>query len=221
MYLSVYHNLCNNRKSFSESYKPGSGLHKHHIIPKHSGGLDVAENFTYLTTREHIIAHFLLYKIHKNPNDLRAMKMLGANLTVSQRKVTGEFCRDNNIGFHGATKEEKYHWRKLGIKSQFENKIGIHDPTMKSEYASLGGKASYDSGNNEKFLYWASNEGRSKRASKGGKAHKGKIWITRGNERTRIFPQDLSFYIEHGWIKPDPKDLRRNRDRLKRLSSST
>ena len=68
-------------------YGPKSGIHKHHIIPKHRGGKDTVDNFTYLTVREHIIAHFLLWKIHGSPNDLRSMHMLGANLTPKQRKI--------------------------------------------------------------------------------------------------------------------------------------
>ena len=77
----VFINLCQSKKQLKESWGKGSGLHRHHIIPVHSGGTDEESNFTYLTVREHIIAHFLLWKIHRNPNDLRSMHMLGANLS--------------------------------------------------------------------------------------------------------------------------------------------
>ena len=112
IYHNIYYNLCESRKQLKYKWVKDSGLHRHHIIPVHSGGTDDEVNFTYLTIREHIIAHFLLWKMNNNPNDLRSMKMLGANITPTQRKIIGEYCRDNNIGFFGASKEQKFLWRK-------------------------------------------------------------------------------------------------------------
>ena len=109
IYSKIYNNLCFSRCQ-SNKWKKGSGIHRHHIIPKHSGGSNEESNYCYLTIREHIIAHFLLWKIYKTPNDLRSMKMLGANITPAQRKIMGEYCRDNNIGFFGASKEQKFLW---------------------------------------------------------------------------------------------------------------
>ena len=37
-------------------------LHKHHKIPKHSGGSDDPENIVYLTPEEHAEAHKKLYE---------------------------------------------------------------------------------------------------------------------------------------------------------------
>lgn len=142
----IYMNLCESRKNRKNDYGPGSGLHAHHIIPRHMGGKDDVSNITYLTVKEHIFAHKLLWKINKNPNDLRAMYMLGANLTSEQRRVTGIFCRDNKIGFFGASPEERKEWRKKGIKSQKNSK------------------------SKKSFWWWSTSEGRKKRASMGGKA---------------------------------------------------
>ena len=139
IYSSIYHNLCEDRKKLKQLYIPYSNLHRHHIIPKHSGGLDDENNYTYLTVREHIIAHFLLWKIYKNPNDLRSMKMLGANLTSFQRKTIGIYCRDNKLGIHGAAKKERKEWILKGIETQIKNKIGIFDPKNIHKNASLGG----------------------------------------------------------------------------------
>jgi hypothetical protein len=151
---SIYITLCESRKDRQCEYKPGSGLHRHHIVPTHSGGTDDPENITYLTVREHIIAHYLLWRINKNPNDLRSMHMLGAKLTPLQRKATGEFCRDNKLGFHGATPKQKCEWRKRGIETQ---KL---------------------SGDTNSFYWWSTPEGRRKRASMGGKAtqQSGNAW---------------------------------------------
>ena len=172
IYFNTYHNLCEYGKSKKDQYKKYSGLHRHHIIPVHSGGTDDDSNFTYLTTKEHTIAHFMLWKINKNPNDLRSMKMLGGNLTPHRRKVMGEWCRDNKIGFHSDvfTKEQHAEWQMRGTRTQMENQIGFHDPERRREWAVMGGKASLASGNNIAFLYWMSPEGRKKRAQMGSAA---------------------------------------------------
>lgn len=144
MYLLTYNNLCLTKKQAKPLYSKGSGLHKHHIIPRHAGGSDIEENFTYLTVREHIIAHFLLWKIYRNPNDLRSMHMLGANLSPTFRRITGEFCRDNKLGFHKASKEERTIWQNKGHETQKQ------------------------SGSKDTFYWWSTKEGRTERARRGG-----------------------------------------------------
>lgn len=205
LYTSIYYNLCETRKQAKLKYLPGSGLHKHHIIPKHSGGQDCNENYTYLTSREHTIAHFLLWKIHRNPNDLRSMYMLGANLTTKQRKDVGEWCRDNKIGIHGLSVNDKSEWCKRGAHTQMIKEIGIHNPDNFKKHASLGGKASIKSTNNP-WSYWASKAGRTQRASLGGKSHKNKIVMYRPGEKTfeRILPENVQSKILNGYVFGSP-----------------
>lgn len=145
---NIYNQLCQSRKSNKILYKKGSGLHEHHILPRHSGGLDDDENYTYLTVREHIIAHYLLWRINKNPQDLRSMKMLGANLSVAYRRTIGLWCVENKIGVHSDlyTKEERRKWSLKGLETQKE------------------------SGSKDSFYYWSTIEGQTERASMGGKA---------------------------------------------------
>jgi len=169
------------------------------------GGTDDETNFTYLTVREHVIAHFLLWKIHKNPNDLRSMNMLGANLTVAQRKSVGIFCRDNGIGFHSDkyTKEIREEWRAMGTDTQKQ------------------------SGDTNSFYWWSTEDGRQKRASMGGSvggkssyeqktgihnpehksewgrlgglAHTGKSWMNKEGKRARVFSSEIEKYLADGW----------------------
>ena len=40
MFNRIYSNLCEGNKSRREDYKKYSGLHEHHIVPKHMGGTD-------------------------------------------------------------------------------------------------------------------------------------------------------------------------------------
>jgi hypothetical protein len=170
------------------------------------GGTDDDCNLTYLNVREHIIAHYLLWKIYKNPNDLRSMKMLGANLSTQHRKIIGEFCRDNQIGFFSTPVEERKEWRIKGIETQKEEYLNDKVKNFyywsteegRKERASLGGKKRAS----KEFNYWASNQGRRERASLGGKAHKGKKVMhlpgTKGWKR--ILPEDVDMKLKEGWI---------------------
>lgn len=152
MFKELYKSICDNGKSRKCLWKPGSGLHKHHIIPIHHGGQDEEENFTYLTVREHVSCHFLLWKIYRLPNDLRAMHMLGAHLTTQQRKIVGEFCRDNKIGFHKFSSEERSEFGKIGGAKAYELKLGFHslpeEEKLKnaSDGGKIGGKVCYENG---------------------------------------------------------------------------
>lgn len=210
---NIYNALCAKGKELKEQWKPNSGLHRHHIIPKHAGGTDSECNFTYLTVREHILAHYLLWRIHQNPNDLRAMKMLGANLTPEMRKTIGKFCAENKIGFHSDkfSKEEKLEWSLKGIETQ--KKSNSKDTFYywstaegRKHRASLGGKASIESGNNTQFAYWSSPEGRRERAKMGGLSHKGKKCMYKPGDNTfkRIKPEDIEKFLKEGYVFGSP-----------------
>ena len=205
MFDRIYSNLCEGNKSRKDDYKKYSGLHEHHIVPKHMGGTDEDCNLTYLNVREHIIAHYLLWKIYKNPNDLRSMKMLGANLSPQHRRITGEFCRDNQIGLFSTPIEERKKWMSKGIETQKQEYLQNNIKNFyywsteegRKERASLGGKQRAS----KEFNYWASNQGRKERASLGGKAHKGKKVMhlpgTKGWKR--ILPKDVDNKLNEGW----------------------
>ena len=217
MFNQIYSNLCEVNKSRKENYKKYSGLHEHHVFPKHMGGDDSEENLTYLSVREHIIAHYLLWKIYKNPNDLRSMKMLGANLSSQHRKITGEFCRDNQIGFFSSSIEERKEWQIKGIENQKQDYLNNKTKNFyywsteegRKERASLGGKQRASA----EFSYWASKEGRQERASLGGKAHKGKrvMHLPETKGWKRISPEEVNIKLNEGWkfgtgeSTPNPK----------------
>jgi hypothetical protein len=110
-------------------------------------GQDDADNFTYLTPREHIIAHFLLWKIYGTVNDLRAMHMLGAELTYKQRRAVGRWCYDNKIGVHS----DSYQFKQKDLEKG--------RATQKQEYENFGTKNWY---------YWSTLDGRAERAKLGG-----------------------------------------------------
>ena len=217
MFSQIYSNLCEGNKSRKENYKKYSGLHEHHIIPKHMGGSDEDFNLTYLNVREHILAHYLLWKIYKNPNDLRSMKMLGAKLSPQHRKITGEFCRDNNIGIFSIPSNERKEWAIKGIESQKQDYLTNQTKNFyywsteegRKERASLGGKKMAS----KEFNYWKSEEGIKTRASLGGKSHKGKKAMYKPGDATfmRIKPEDFDIYLQKGYVFGSP--LKTNKGR--------
>lgn len=218
IYSSLYYSLCETRRQLKESWGPGSNLHQHHILPKHMGGNDDDQNLTYLSVREHIVAHFLLWKMHRNPNDLRAMKMLGAKLSVQYRKMIGIYCRDNKIGFHGATKQQRIEWCEKGLQTQKESEkkntfYWWSTEEGRKKRASMGGKIG---GKKQKELKlgWHQEHIQRKAASLGGKAHKGKKCMHRPGDETykRVRPENFQEYLELGYIfgsplKPNKKKI--------------
>lgn len=211
IYQRIYENLCLKGQLNKSLYCKGSGLHKHHIKPKHSKGADNENNLTYLTPREHTIAHFLLWKIYKNPNDLRSMHMLGAKLTVKQRQITGYYCRDNKIGIYGCSKQQRLKWSKQGLESQKasgEKNTFYYWSTEdgRKERASLGGKTTYERKSNQEWLYWMSPEGHKKRASMGGKSHKGKRCMHKPGDTSfkRIPKNQIQQKLNDGWVFGSP-----------------
>lgn len=212
MYSLLYHNICVKGMQRKSEYKKYSGLHKHHIIPKHKGGADTDDNLTYLTVNEHIAAHFLLWKLHKEVNDLRSMKMLGAKLTIAQRKAIGRWCFHNKIGMFSVkeTKEQRENRISKGISKQIETKVGIFDEENRKKFASIGGKASFQSGNNKKFAFWCSSEGIKLRARLGGLAHKNKKCMYKPGDQTfiKVDAKDIESKLIEGYIFGKPKNTK-------------
>ena len=204
--MNIYHRIYSNLVSRNVNQKElwenkENGLHRHHIVPKHMGGEDTEDNYTYLTAREHQIAHYLLWKIHRKVNDLRSMHMLGARLTPHQRHLTGKWCVENKIGFFSDEYQNSAVAKKnrlKGSRSQIENKIGIHDPANFKKHASLGGKVGSRSQIENKIgIHDPANF--KKNAILGGKAIKGMICVTNGTHRTRIRPEKLNEYLSNGY----------------------
>jgi hypothetical protein len=224
LYKTIYNNICERGQLLKEKYGPKSGIHKHHIIPKHMNGNDNEDNFTYLSVREHKIAHFLLWKIYGNPNDLRAMRMLGANLTPRQRQIIGEWCRDNKIGYHNTKwNNHRHEWIEKALQTQKKSyeETGNKDsfyywstPEGRKERARMGNKKailsqkkSYEeTGNKDSFYYWSTPEGRKERARMGAKAIQGRKVMHKPGDVTfkRVKPELVQQYLSEGYIFGSP-----------------
>ena len=206
IYAKIYDNLCESRKTRISEYGAHSGIHRHHVIPKHMGGTEDLNNFTYLTPREHQIAHFLLWKIYRSPNDLRSMRMLGAKLSVEKRRIVGLWCVENNIGIHGYTKEQRKEISKIAGLSAAEKKSGFHNPLFANDYRKYAGKMSgkkswekktqlFDAKYDHLRTEWAKKAA----AASNVRPKKGIRFMTRDGIRKRVYADEQQQYLTDGW----------------------
>lgn len=63
-YQKHYDRLIETRKH--RSIKEGEYYETHHVIMRSMGGDNSSNNTVLLTSREHFLAHWLLWRIHKN-----------------------------------------------------------------------------------------------------------------------------------------------------------
>lgn len=98
----IYKNLMNNailekRIKSTEIY-----YENHHIIPKHMGGDNSENNLVLLTFREHVLAHYLLWRIHGYEGDKLMYSLRNCQTEESQRlrvKLAVEANRNGGKGF--------------------------------------------------------------------------------------------------------------------------
>ena len=128
-YKKHYDLLIESRKN--RSISDGEYYEKHHIIPKSMGGGNEPNNLIYLTAREHFIAHWLLWRIHKNEKmafAFYALTHMGQNQTIKSSRVYEEcklarrqFVIKNNKKYH---KGKKLSQKQIdGISERFKNLV--------------------------------------------------------------------------------------------------
>lgn len=100
--------------------KPTSGnLEKHHIVPKHSAGLDIETNLIQIMPRDHILAHLLRFLELGEKGDKLAyiFRRYSHNYDLSTHgKKIAAIHKINRTGFYNSELQ-----RKLGLKG---GKIG-------------------------------------------------------------------------------------------------
>jgi hypothetical protein len=119
LFEKIYKNLCEKGKNLKQQWKPvGSGLERHRILPQHQGGTYVDSNCTYLTLGEHVIAHYLLWRINGNVGDREAYQMmsginpnnypswLGRKHTPEAKKKMSEAKKGDKHPMYGRTGEK-------------------------------------------------------------------------------------------------------------------
>jgi len=95
-YQRIYNELIINRQNnplSKETY-----TEKHHIIPKSHGGSNNKDNLVVLNAREHFIAHWLLWRIHRDRATAYSFNMMCKDRHGSRYK--------NSLGFAEAKKAQ-------------------------------------------------------------------------------------------------------------------
>lgn len=67
---------------------------KHHIIPKHMGGDNSKNNLVLLTFREHVLAHYLLWRIYKKAGD-KLMWLIRSKQTEEAQRLRSKLATES------------------------------------------------------------------------------------------------------------------------------
>ena len=112
-YKKIYDKLTKSRKILKEEWKTNPDIFRHRILPGHQGGTYIDTNCTYLTIREHIISHYLLWRINKNHGDYRSYKMMaGIDVPFSGHS---EYTKQQISKSHQDIPLSKEHREKISI----------------------------------------------------------------------------------------------------------
>jgi hypothetical protein len=84
-YEKHYNNLIETRKN--RPLIDGEYYENHHIIPRSMGGTNDKENLIKLTAREHFIAHWLLWRIHRNHVMARAFFLMASGISSTGKRM--------------------------------------------------------------------------------------------------------------------------------------
>ena len=99
-----------------KQYSDDTFLQNHHIIPKHMGGTNDLSNLILISTRDHAIAHWLLWKLNDSKYDEIAYKLI-----VSTREDREKLRREINKLVTLKYKEEG----RLFFNSEWQREQGL------------------------------------------------------------------------------------------------
>lgn len=98
----IYDKLISRAKSENRVRNNEIYYENHHIIPRHMGGDDSDDNLVLLTFREHILSHYILWRIYKYDGDRVMFLMRSGQTEEAQRlrvKLAVESNRNGGGGF--------------------------------------------------------------------------------------------------------------------------
>ena len=174
--------------------------HKHHIIPRHAGGTDSADNLVELTIEEHALAHKLLYEQHGRWQDRVAWLSLSGIMQDSERiyEIASNANKGNPTGYQHSPDIKKH---LSEIKSGVMNpQYGKPAPNRGVKRPGIGGRRKGTKWSVEEraihadvrsrpgYYSFTQDVSRNKKISEAKKGHsgasKGKTWFTNGTEET-------------------------------------
>lgn len=120
-----------------KGFPEGTGIHAHHIVPKHDGGALDGE-VVRCTYRDHARAHFIRHKVYKKDYDLIAYYGL-AYKTEQREKLTRE--KIVSINKERGNGPFNIEWQKE-MANRPKSKYHLQEnPEFAREIGALGGKA--------------------------------------------------------------------------------
>lgn len=137
-YKKVYDRLITSRILLGEERiikkKNGDYFEKHHIIPKAKGGSNKKDNLVLLTAREHFLAHWLLWLIHKDRQTAYGFhKMLSIN-SKQKRIISSKGYEEAREAINFFNKGNTYGKKNKGIKRTDAYKLN-HSLKMKGKFS--------------------------------------------------------------------------------------
>jgi hypothetical protein len=205
-YLNRYNKFINTLKDqVVEGY-----TEKHHIVPRSHGGNNDESNLIRLTTRQHYVAHWLLWKAYKGSmttafHYMNGVKRYGKRLnskTVELLRLE-DFERRKGRR-HTPEANERNRQKHLGKKLSIEHKKkisqslkGIFRPTMPEEAK-------------EKM-----------KATKKAR-HVPKIWMNKNGTQTKVVYEKIDEYLNNGWQKGTSKKhiTKEFKDKMRQVNAS-
>jgi len=146
-YLNWYNQLV--KKGLTQILNEGHYVEKHHIVPRHAGGLDDISNIVQLTYRQHILAHLLLWKIYDKLEDEAAYKFMKGIATEEKKLLFSRLggkaqSKINADTGHIQKIQKEVDWSTNGKRTANickERKVNaFFDPVLRTKIASQGGK---------------------------------------------------------------------------------
>lgn len=120
-YRKHYENLVNTRKSLHRNRSDEEQYECHHITPRSMGGDNKNSNLVLLTPREHLLAHWLLWRIHQNAVMARAFFAMCKFRNRSRKK-----CRISGRAYQEARLAYLEKRRPSIVASNKKRKGGTH-----------------------------------------------------------------------------------------------
>lgn len=188
-YSKIYDDLIQSAKLRPNIPLLNGYLEKHHIVPRSMGGSNDKDNIVSLTAREHFIAHWLLWRIHRNNEMAYAFNMM----CVAGDHMTRYY---NSHGYLAA--RTAFSKKRKGFQFSLESRKKMSDSQKKTKRPSLKGKPL--SLETRRKLSEARKGKKRKPLSeetklKISKAHQGKVGRP-------LSEQAVSKLLEARWVKP-------------------
>lgn len=132
----------------------GTRLHKHRVLPAHSGGVYEDHNVLYLSYRDHYLAHAYRYVAFKNIRDYRAYLLLRSfteqshyEHVVRSGRISAELHKKNKTLFFDKEWQALYGDRSAGQRNvasghmhKLNKMLTKEQPEQRSRAGKIGGR---------------------------------------------------------------------------------